>query len=107
MPDRVEFYRMQIILICIFYIMPPSSRPISNTDSQRTLEGLRVGESARILELHVDTDLGKRFAALGLSPGNWVRVLRRASLGGPMHLRIGTTELILRRHEARNIALAP
>lgn len=73
----------------------------------RTLEELHVGASARIVALYVEADLGKRFAALGLRPGNWVRVLRRASLGGPMHLRIGTTELILRRHEARHIALAP
>jgi ferrous iron transport protein A len=98
---------MQIIPICIFYVMPLSSQAISNTDAQRTLEGLRVGESARIVALYVDTDLRKRFAALGICPGNWVRVLRSASMGGPMHLRIGTTELILRRHEARSISLAP
>lgn len=73
----------------------------------RTLERLHAGDSARIVELHVETDLNKRFAALGLRKGNWVRVLRRASLGGPMHLRVGTTELILRRHEARRIAVAP
>lgn len=72
-----------------------------------SLEGLHVGDSARIVELHVEADVSKRFAALGLRAGNWVRVLRRASLGGPIHLRIGTTELILRRHEARCIAVAP
>jgi ferrous iron transport protein A len=79
----------------------------TNATTLRTLEGLRVGESARIVALNVEADLSKRFSALGLRPGNWVRVLRSASLGGPMHLRIGTTELILRRHEARSIALAP
>ena len=79
----------------------------TNATTLRTLEGLRVGESARSVALNVEADLSKRFSALGLRPGNWVRVLRSASLGGPMHLRIGTTELILRRHEARSIALAP
>ena len=79
----------------------------TNATTLCTLEGLRVGESARIVALNVEADLSKRFSALGLRPGNWVRVLRSASLGGPMHLRIGTTELILRRHEARSIALAP
>jgi len=79
----------------------------TNATAPRTLEGLHVGESARIVALNFEADLSKRFSALGLRPGNWVRVLRSASLGGPMHLRIGTTELILRRHEARSIALAP
>jgi ferrous iron transport protein A len=80
----------------------------NNKDTNlRTLEGLRVGESARISAFNVEADVSKRFSALGLRPGNWVRVLRSASLGGPMHLRIGTTELILRRNEARSIALAP
>ena len=87
--------------------MPKSSQLNSNAATLRTLEGLHVGESARIVALNFEADLSKRFSALGLRPGNWVRVLRSASLGGPMHLRIGTTELILRRHEARSIALAP
>jgi ferrous iron transport protein A len=87
--------------------MPYAPLPTANAAILRTLEGLHVGETARISALHVEADLHKRFAALGLRPGNWVRVLRSASLGGPMHLRIGTTELILRRHEARSIALAP
>ena len=98
---------MQIIPICVFYAMSQSSSPLSTTNFIRTLEGLHAGDSARIVELHVEADVSKRFAALGLRAGNWVRVLRRASLGGPMHLRIGTTELILRRHEARCIAVAP
>lgn len=87
--------------------MPHSSTLKSNATALRSLEGLRVGESACIVSLNVEADLSKRFSALGLRPGNWVRVLRSAILGGPMHLRIGTTELILRRHEARSIALAP
>ena len=87
--------------------MPTPLNTNADSNAFRTLEGLQVGETARIVELHVEADLSKRFAALGLRPGNWVRVLRRANLGGPMHLRIGTTELILRRHEARSIALAP
>lgn len=87
--------------------MHQSSLLNNHIATHRTLEGLHAGESARIAALHVEDDLNKRFSALGLRPGNWVRVLRSASLGGPMHLRIGTTELILRRHEARCISLAP
>jgi ferrous iron transport protein A len=89
------------------HLMLHSTHLNTNATTPRTLEGLHVGESARILALNVEGDLSKRFSALGLRPGNWVRVLRSASLGGPMHLRVGTTELILRRHEARSIALAP
>ena len=87
--------------------MSPYQDIQQSANTSRTLEELHVGDTARIIGLEVEPDLSKRFAALGLRPGNWVQVLRRASLGGPMHLRIGTTELILRRHEARSIALAP
>lgn len=73
----------------------------------RTLENLNTGVSACIDSINVELELRKRFAALGLRPGKWVQVLRRASWGGPIHLRVGTTEIILRRHEARCIAVAP
>ena len=98
---------MQIIPISIFDGMPKTSQLNTDATALSTLEGLPVGESARILALNVEGDFSKRFSALGLRPGNWVRVLRSANLGGPMHLRIGTTELILRRHEARSVSLAP
>ncbi len=46
---------------------------------------------------------GKRLAALGLRPGRPLRLMRRGALAGPLHLRLGTTDVILRRHHAHTI----
>jgi len=71
-----------------------------------TLERLASGESASVMAINVDDELKKRFFALGLKEGSHVRVLRHAKFGGPMHLRVGTSELILRLKEASCICLA-
>jgi ferrous iron transport protein A len=71
-----------------------------------TLEKLDNGESASVMAINVESELKKRFFALGLKEGSHVRVLRRAKFGGPMHLRVGTSELILRVKEASCICLA-
>lgn len=65
-----------------------------------------MGESGSVMSINMDSALKKRFFALGLKEGVQVRVLRRAILGGPMHLRVGTSELILRLKEASCICLA-
>ena len=71
-----------------------------------TLERLASGESASVMAINVDDELKKRFFALGLKEGSHVRVLRCAKFGGPIHLRVGTSELILRLKEASCICLA-
>lgn len=71
------------------------------------LEGLPCGQSASIEGLSVGAELHIRLAALGLQPGKLVQVIRRASLGGPLHVRVGTTEIILRRKEAAQIVVNP
>ena len=48
----------------------------------------------------------ERMAALGLIPGKRVAMLRRAPFGGPLHLRIGPTELMIRRADAGAIVLS-
>lgn len=71
------------------------------------LEGLPCGQHARIEGLSVGAELRARLAALGLQPGKGVEVVRRAWLGGPLHVRVGTTEIILRRQEAARIQVHP
>ncbi len=73
----------------------------------RTLDHLPNGASACVASLNVAHDLCLRLAALGLRQGQSVRVLRRASLGGPLHLQVGTTEIMLRRQDAARIGIAP
>jgi ferrous iron transport protein A len=45
-------------------------------------------------------------AAMGLLPGSLVLLLRRGSFGGPLHVRIGATELMIRRQDAGSIRIA-
>lgn len=71
------------------------------------LPQLAIGEHATIVALDVDQELHKRLVALGMRVGKAIRVIRRAAFGGPIHVRIGTTELILRDAEAGLIRVTP
>lgn len=71
-----------------------------------TLEQLPAGQRARISEVQGDDGLRARMFALGLRVGREVAVIRRAAWGGPLHVRIGTTDLVMRRREANLIRLA-
>lgn len=71
-----------------------------------TLEQLLPGKSARIASIGGEPNLRARMLALGLRSGREVAVIRRARMGGPLHIRIGTTDLMMRRSEARLIELA-
>jgi ferrous iron transport protein A len=68
-----------------------------------TLDLLGAGESGIILGLDVGQTLGHRLAALGLRAGKTVRLIRRARFGGPFHVRVGTTDLMLRAPDARRV----
>lgn len=70
-----------------------------------TLNRLDPGESGTILALEAGAELDQRLMALGLRIGKSVRLLRRARFGGPLHIRVGTTELMLRTREALCIRL--
>lgn len=71
------------------------------------LQQVATGESATIVRLDVDHELQNRLVALGMRVGKAVKVIRRAAFGGPMHVRIGTTEIILRTAEAALISVTP
>ena len=71
-----------------------------------TLEQLPVGESALIEDVSGQEALRARLFALGLRVGREVAVIRRAGLGGPLHIRVGSTDIALRRKEAKLVRLA-
>ena len=71
----------------------------------RTLDQLASGEGAEIVAVQAEDELSRRLASLGLCTGKQVQLLRRASLGGPLHIRAGTTELMLRIPEAQRISV--
>lgn len=65
-----------------------------------TLDALRAGETGTILALHASAELYRRLAALGLRVGKHVRILRRGRFAGPLHIRVGTTDLMMRVSDA-------
>lgn len=72
-----------------------------------TLDTLDAGQDGTITLLDVSHDLLLRLTALGVQTGKTVKMIRRARFTGPIHIRVDTTELMIRRHEARCIQLMP
>ena len=70
-----------------------------------TLEQLPTGQRALIAEVQGEDGLRARMLALGLRAGREVAVIRRANLGGPIQVRVGSTDLMMRRKEASLIQL--
>jgi len=69
------------------------------------LSMLKPGEAGTVIAIHADEDLYHRLAALGLRVGKRVELIRRASFSGPLHLRIGTTDLMMRGDDARKVEI--
>jgi ferrous iron transport protein A len=67
------------------------------------LSGLKVGQTATVQALHVETGFQYRLHALGLRIGKPFTVVRCAPFNGPLQLRIGSTDFMLRRQDADKI----
>lgn len=71
-----------------------------------TLDQLTTGSTARIHSLaSEDVELQARIRAMGLCPGRLITLIRRSRFGGPLQVRVGTTDLILRPAQAQQILL--
>ncbi len=71
--------------------------------SETTLDTLRPGEAAHIIGLTPGHPLRRRLMELGFIRGAKVSVLRNAPMGDPVELRIGGTELALRRADLMSV----
>ncbi len=71
------------------------------------LSTLKPGDYATIAALHTDVALYHRLAAMGFRVGKRIELVRRAHFAGPLHVRIGTTDIMLRRSDAHNIDVTP
>jgi ferrous iron transport protein A len=69
----------------------------------QNLSSLKPGEIALIRNIEADNSLFHRLAALGFRTGKRIELVRCASFNGPLHVRIGSTDIILRRTEAKRI----
>lgn len=92
-----------------------SSLPTS-LSSCTTLDQLRVGVSAVVLDVSADKNAGndttfnitRRLKELGFVKGEVVRILHRGYFGGePLAVRIGQSTFALRCFEAALIGVAP
>lgn len=69
----------------------------------QALSSVQVGQSATIQALHVDTGFQFRLNALGLRIGKSFEIVRSAPFNGPLQVRVGSTDIMLRRQDADNI----
>lgn len=69
------------------------------------LTSLAPGESAIIVAIQTDDALRQRLLALGFRVGKRIELIRKASFSGPLQVRIGTTDILLRKNEASQIAV--
>jgi ferrous iron transport protein A len=70
-----------------------------------TLDLVPPGGSARVRRLSGEPALRERLAELGLTPGQEVRVLRRAPLGDPMEILLRGYRLAVRADEAARVEI--
>ncbi len=71
-----------------------------------TLNLLKAGEVAKIVSVTADEALKARINGLGLRIGQEVAVIRRACMGGPIQVRVGHTDVLMRPEQANLINLA-
>jgi len=86
---------------------PHHTQLSARSEDEFSLDHFQVGELGEIAFIQADTDLKQRLAALGLRPACTFQILRKASFGGPVHVRVGTTEVIMRLNEAKRILARP
>jgi ferrous iron transport protein A len=76
-----------------------------------TLSELQADRAAivvRVLEAEHQSDWARQLAEIGFTPGEPVRVLRRAALGGdPLVVRVGSGTFALRLAEAACVQVHP
>lgn len=73
----------------------------------QALSQLGTGQQAIISAIEAEESLFHRLSALGFRVGKPLSIMRRASFNGPLHVRLGTTDVILRTNEASHIRIQP
>ncbi len=71
------------------------------------LDTLNPGDHGVIHAIHAEQALHQRLNAMGFRIGKKIELIRRASFNGPLHVRIGATDIILRGIDAARIQLIP
>ncbi len=74
---------------------------------RKPLSRLAPGQSGVISAIEGPEGLRLRLAALGFRAGRAVLLVRQASLRGPLHVRLGMTDVALRPADAGGITIRP
>lgn len=69
------------------------------------LSQLNIGQHAIIAAIEAEESLFHRLTALGFRVGKPLSIIRRANFNGPLQVRLGTTDVILREAEAKRIQI--
>lgn len=69
------------------------------------LSHLNIGQQAIISAIEAEESLFHRLSALGFRVGKPLSIIRRANFNGPLQVRLGTTDVILRDAEAAHIRI--
>ncbi len=72
-----------------------------------SLASLLPGQDATIVAVQADEALHHRLTAMGFRAGKPVKLMRRGAFFGPLHVRVGSTDVIIRRTDAIHIKIAP
>ena len=71
-----------------------------------TLADMKEASRCRVTAASMENrELQSRLYALGLYPGVEVAILRFAPAGDPMQIRVGSTLLSIRKHDARFVCV--
>ena len=81
----------------------PSTVNANDFNPHTPLSSLAPGIRATITDIHTDDALRQRLQALGFRSGKPIEIIRKASFGGPIQVRVGTTDVLLRLSEANLI----
>lgn len=71
------------------------------------LNSLPCGHFATIGTIHAEQSLHQRLLAMGFRTGKKIQLIRQANFNGPLHFRIGSTDIIMRESEAKMIQILP
>ena len=72
-----------------------------------SLHTVPAGRCCIIVRIDAAADLAARMRALGLQSGRRVQVMRRSPFKGPIQVRSGQTDIIIRRADAASIQVRP
>ena len=69
----------------------------------KTLRGVKVGETVKVVKLHGEGAVKRRIMDMGITKGGEVFVRKRAPVGDPIEVNVRNYELSIRKADAEMI----